>query len=512
MDYPLYSGRACGPVLGGEGLVRGKCRIARRLAIPPLLIGPDGPVGFSGTPRRPNFCMSVDAALRGVPDIALGNIIGLQQSPKHPAHRRRLGAGLAITVFRSGHAAARHRGEWWRGGRAAAAVLHGPDRTAVGGDAVSRAFWAIWSGPTASRVPRPPRGERMCRRRLDAGVAVVGRRRGWRTADAGRAVCLVDGAVAIARGLRHFPEAFIGPYHRQPLGTSLPRACDLAHRRACAGSRRFAIGNIVGSNIFNVLGILGHHGGHHADPRLAPVPELRFADHDRRDGAADRPAADAAGGRARYGRDLAGGLCRLCLERAGLRRTRAPRASDDRVAHPGRDPLAQPRPVARIRSRITVTWLQARLLSELSSLRPEPARADEAEDGAFADGDVPAEDGDAPEDPPDSGKAICPDESLYKTRIVVMLSRMTMTSQHARALAALGHDARLSIFPRSGEGGRRWAEGGRHRHPPWACPPSTLAHHLSTRWSTRPCCAGQARGARCSTGSISPPCTACWAS
>ena len=56
---------------------------------------------------------------------------------------------------------------------------------------------------------------------------------------------------------------------------------------------------------------------------------------------------------------------------------------------------------------------------------------------------------------------------------------MTTTSPNARALAALGHDARLSIFRllvKAGENGLRVGDIGEHL----GFAPSTLAHHLST--------------------------------
>ncbi|ULB12486.1 ArsR, metalloregulator ArsR/SmtB family transcription factor (plasmid) [Cereibacter azotoformans] len=56
---------------------------------------------------------------------------------------------------------------------------------------------------------------------------------------------------------------------------------------------------------------------------------------------------------------------------------------------------------------------------------------------------------------------------------------MSTTSPHARALAALGHDARLSIFRllvKAGEPGLRVGDIGEHL----GLAPSTLAHHLST--------------------------------
>ncbi len=56
---------------------------------------------------------------------------------------------------------------------------------------------------------------------------------------------------------------------------------------------------------------------------------------------------------------------------------------------------------------------------------------------------------------------------------------MTMSSPTARALAALGHDARLSIFRllvQAGRDGLRVGDIGDHL----GLAPSTLAHHLST--------------------------------
>ena len=56
---------------------------------------------------------------------------------------------------------------------------------------------------------------------------------------------------------------------------------------------------------------------------------------------------------------------------------------------------------------------------------------------------------------------------------------MTTSTPNARALAALGHDARLSIFRllvKAGDDGLRVSDIGEHL----GLAPSTLAHHLST--------------------------------
>jgi len=55
---------------------------------------------------------------------------------------------------------------------------------------------------------------------------------------------------------------------------------------------------------------------------------------------------------------------------------------------------------------------------------------------------------------------------------------MAQTTPHARALAALGHDARLSIFRllvKAGDDGLRVGDLGAHL----GLAPSTLSHHLS---------------------------------
>jgi cation:H+ antiporter len=73
LDYIYVAASLIGLFLGGEALVRGSVGIARSMAIPPLLIGLTV-VGF-GT-STPELLVSVEAAWRGVPDIAVGNIIG----------------------------------------------------------------------------------------------------------------------------------------------------------------------------------------------------------------------------------------------------------------------------------------------------------------------------------------------------------------------------------------------------------------------------------------------------
>lgn len=73
LDIIFVLAGLAGLFAGGEALVRGAVAIAQRLSLPPLLIGLTV-VGF-GT-SMPELLVSLQAALKGAPDIAIGNIVG----------------------------------------------------------------------------------------------------------------------------------------------------------------------------------------------------------------------------------------------------------------------------------------------------------------------------------------------------------------------------------------------------------------------------------------------------
>ena len=254
MDWLFLLGGLVGLLLGGEALVRGAVGIARRLAIPPLLIGLTV-VGF-GT-STPELLVSVDAALRGVPDIAIGNIVGSNIS------NVLLIVGLSalvwpIRVLRGTlqrdtavmmAAALVMVPLFWMGqmGRLSGALL-------VGG--LIAYLVLAYRQPGAETPDTDPTPV------LPLWQAAV-----WVVAGLGALMLgarfLVDGAVSIARGYG-VSEAFIG-LTIVAVGTSLP---ELATSLIAALRRQseIAIGNIVGSNIFNVLGILG------VTALIAPIP------------------------------------------------------------------------------------------------------------------------------------------------------------------------------------------------------------------------------------------------
>lgn len=231
---------------GGEALVRGSVGIARRMAIPPLLIGLTV-VGF-GT-STPELLVSVDAALRGAPDIAIGNIVGSNIA------NMLLIVGVTCLVWPiavSGSTLRRDTAVMVIGVLALVPIfaIGEMGRFAGGLLVTGLASYLIWAylqpGDAAVEdIDTPPL--------VSALVSVLWVVGGLVVLMFG-ARFLVDGSVSIARGFG-VSEAFIG-LTIVAVGTSLP---ELSTSVIAAFRRQseIAIGNIVGSNIFNVLGILG---------------------------------------------------------------------------------------------------------------------------------------------------------------------------------------------------------------------------------------------------------------
>lgn len=254
MDYILVVAGLVGLFFGGEALVRGSVGIARRLALPPLLIGLTV-VGF-GT-STPELLVSVDAALRGVPDIALGNVIGSNIA------NILLIVGVSALVW-----PIRVQGATLRRDvtvMVAAALVLLPlfalgQMGRIAGLALFAGLVIYLVQAYRSSAPEPEEEGLTAPAALPVSLlwVVLGL-----VALMAGARFLVDGAVSIARG-HGISEAFIG-LTIVAVGTSLP---ELATSLIAALRRQseIAIGNIVGSNIFNILGILG------ATAMIAPIP------------------------------------------------------------------------------------------------------------------------------------------------------------------------------------------------------------------------------------------------
>ncbi|MEQ9347689.1 MAG: calcium/sodium antiporter [Thalassospira sp.] len=250
MEYLMLVGGLFGLFFGGEALVRGSVGIARRLSMSSLLIGLTV-VGF-GT-STPELLVSLDAALRGVPDIALGNVVGSNIA------NILLIVGISALIWPivvSGGTLGRDTAVML----GAAIVLipffaMGTLGRVVGGlmfaGLVVYLVIAYRQSRSAPSDPEDQGGMPQTTTNLWGALFWV---------VAGLAMLmfgarfLVDGAVTIARTFG-ISEAFIG-LTIVAVGTSLP---ELATSLIAALRKQseIAIGNIVGSNIFNILGILG---------------------------------------------------------------------------------------------------------------------------------------------------------------------------------------------------------------------------------------------------------------
>lgn len=254
MDYLLAIGGLVLLFLGGESLVRGAVGMARRFDVSPLFTGLVI-VGF-GT-SAPELVVCIEAAWRGHYDITVGNIVGsnianimlilglvalIQPVLSRSAILRRDGSVMLLaSLLLMGLA---YNGEVSRG--VALIMLIGliafiiycfrdertDDETAKGRIAEAESF-----GRRTSRI-----WVALLVVAFGIGALAVG------------AVLLIDGATAIAvrAGIS---EAVIG-VTLVAVGTSLP---ELATALVAAFRHHadVALGNVLGSNVFNVLGILG---------------------------------------------------------------------------------------------------------------------------------------------------------------------------------------------------------------------------------------------------------------
>ena len=258
MTYLLFVVGLLGLFFGGEYLVRGASSIARRFGISPLVIGLTI-VGF-GT-SAPEMLVSVNAALAGQPAIAIGNVLGSNIANILlilgvsaviapliiPA--RRLARDLAFMLVATGMI--------W------VMLLDGMVSRIEGG--VLLAGLAVFLFMAFSSGSVPQEDDPLETNVAKATLMTVG---GLVLLVIG-AHFLVESASTIARTFG-ISEAVIG-LTIVAVGTSLPELATsviAAYRR----QTEIAVGNIVGSNIFNLFGILG------VTAMIAPIPaEARFA-------------------------------------------------------------------------------------------------------------------------------------------------------------------------------------------------------------------------------------------
>ena len=242
-------------LFGGEAVVRGSVALAQRLGVSPLIVGLTI-VGF-GT-SLPEMVVSVNAALVGSPGLAVGNVVGsnianillilgvaavIAPIAVHPGAVKRdlLGMSAATLVYvglgMSGQIV------FWQGVLMLIALM-------------SYIGFTVWhdnkSNDEAAEMHRDEAaemGEIPLRTVSIAGIIIVGL-----FAVVVGAEWLVTGATTLATEFG-IPEEVIG-LTVVAIGTSLP---ELATSIVAAyrGHSDVCVGNVLGSNLFNLFGITG---------------------------------------------------------------------------------------------------------------------------------------------------------------------------------------------------------------------------------------------------------------
>ena len=230
-------------VAGGEALVRGAVSVAARFGVSPLLIGLTL-VGF-GT-STPELVTSLQAAFGGFPGIAVGNVVGsnvanillilgvaavIMPLAIDSVAFRRDGTALAIATT-----------------LAVGVILFGSLDRWMGGVLIVALLAYLWIAYRSAQVTpdtTPIPGPVWIAIALAVGGIVVTILGARLTVDAAVTVALLWGMSETVVGLTIVA-----------VGTSLPELVTsvMAALRRESG---IAFGNVVGSNIYNILGILG---------------------------------------------------------------------------------------------------------------------------------------------------------------------------------------------------------------------------------------------------------------
>ena len=241
-DILMVLGGLIGLLIGGEALVRGAVALAHRAGLSPLVIGVTL-VGF-GT-STPELVTSVKAALDGLPGIAVGNVVGSNIA------NILLILGLSAVIAPLSLADAKGRDGWAM--IAATVICAGLVLTGVIGFGAGLALIAgllVYLVIALKTGAAEADDTAATLTPLMAGVFFVAGLGGILLG----AQALVAGAVSLAEAFG-VSEAVIG-LTIVAVGTSLPELVTsvIAARK---GQGALAVGNVLGSNVFNVLGILG---------------------------------------------------------------------------------------------------------------------------------------------------------------------------------------------------------------------------------------------------------------
>lgn len=245
-------------VFGGDALVKGAVALALRLGIPALIVGLT--VVAFGT-SAPELLVSVNAALQGQAGIALGNVVGSNIANILLI----LGLPALIATIHTSQIDTR-RGYLVM---LATAVLFialcfvGPLTWWHGLILLTGLALSLWDNLRQARAHRDSQPDDLPADDHMPGWKIAAFILGGLVGLGFGADLLVGGAINIARALG-ISETVIG-LTLVAIGTSLPELVTSV-MAAFRGQADVAMGNVIGSNTFNVLAILGITG------LIAPMP------------------------------------------------------------------------------------------------------------------------------------------------------------------------------------------------------------------------------------------------
>jgi cation:H+ antiporter len=250
----LVAGGLAVLVVGGEIVVRSASGLAQGFRISPVVIGLT--VVAFGT-SAPELAVSLGATLGGTPDVAVGNIVG--SNIYNVLLILGLSAVVAPLIVRQQLV------------RFDVPIVIGVSALlwimALDGGVSTLEGALLFAGLVAYTVVAARKGRHEAPaivEEYEAGIPDAHAPRSWRrdvvlflaglAALVLGAQALVSGATSVARGLG-IPELVIG-LTVVAVGTSLPELVTSVVA-AIRGQRDIAVGNVVGSNLFNILGVLG---------------------------------------------------------------------------------------------------------------------------------------------------------------------------------------------------------------------------------------------------------------
>ena len=259
-------------LLAGDLLVRGSVALARRAQIPPVIVGLT--IVAFGT-SAPELFVTLQAVVQGHAGISIGNVVGSNIANALIV----LGLPALITPIRATDDSTKLDIVWMLGASLlfVALCFQGPlgwskGLLLLGLLAIMLTHSVQRARREPDRLPRELEFESLLglprRRRMIAlflGLGAVGLPLG--------AYLMVDGAVQLAAALG-VTDAVIG-LSVVALGTSLPELSTTV----IAALRRHsdvAIGNVLGSNLFNLLAIMGIVAVFSPEPIAVPPAFLRF--------------------------------------------------------------------------------------------------------------------------------------------------------------------------------------------------------------------------------------------